>query len=398
MAGPWFDTFEGKLVVGEAAYEQAVEQSFPGQIVPFRDALLDSEAPPWADGYEKADVDEWSRQDYVDFGKWVLGVINTGEEPDQPITVRLLKRLYILGFGPEERRYLRKSRFGSMETYRDETGSPQGRRKYNHAELTPDKFLKLTTPTRVSPGKIAVERYLDNLAARGHTAPSWIWRRHLGNFRPLLDQEGHPDTRNWETDDFLRWAADFIEVNGYERLAPLNVEIVAARHRAPWPRSIINQFNNKWRYFKEEAKKYFEEVRQPIIEARERRLKEYTEMISTGKLPDEFAQLAPTELLSAGSKFVLAQALLPQVPDDKIRQFADINSDKYIAELINHYERLDPGTVEATAVMLDIFDDIWPTFSFKEHLHLSEEEVSAARELHRHKVRYYTNRSRQQAS
>lgn len=398
MAGHWFDTLEGKLIVGEAAYQHAVEQSFPGQIVPFREALVGDMVAASTSYYEKAAVDDWTREDYVALGKWALTIINDGTEPEQPFTNTVARRLYLLGLGPEERRYTRSSRFGSLEAYRREIGSPQGRRKYDPSQFTPDKFLKLTSPARESAGRIAVEHYLDELAAKGRTAPGWVWRRHLGNFRPLLDQEGHPDTRNWDTDDYLRWAADFIEINSYELLTPLNVQILGARHRAPWPRSIINHFDNKWRHFKVAAKQYYEEVRRPALEARQKRIRQYREMIAAGTLPSILADSSEHEILAIAGKLRLARRYLPELPENKLLAAARTTHDNFIMKLRDLDDTLDPGTIEATAVMLDIFDDIWPTFSFKKHLHLSDDEIKTARTIRRDKVRHYTDRSRQQAS
>ena len=77
----WFDTREGKLVVGQAAYEQAVELSMPGEILPLVDILTADEFVVDNTFYDKPTVvGTYPEDELRSYGKWVLNILSQGHQ------------------------------------------------------------------------------------------------------------------------------------------------------------------------------------------------------------------------------------------------------------------------------------------------------------------------------
>jgi hypothetical protein len=115
MAETWFDTRTGDLLVGEAAIEERQLEAGPA-IKPLNEIINAQTFEFSIKDFEKADINDWTREDYVSFGKWALRIINEADT-EQPLTERKLQRFYKLGLGPEKSRLRRPERFGTYARF-----------------------------------------------------------------------------------------------------------------------------------------------------------------------------------------------------------------------------------------------------------------------------------------
>lgn len=73
MAEFWFDTRTGDLLFGREAAGPRIDEAGP-DIVYLPDLLKTEVFPFTSESFKKADVDNWTRQDYVNFGKWAVSL------------------------------------------------------------------------------------------------------------------------------------------------------------------------------------------------------------------------------------------------------------------------------------------------------------------------------------
>src|SRR4051812_35026996 len=119
----WFDINEGKMVVGAAAYEEAVMQSMPGDIVPLPELLVGPNFPYQpGDFTEKGSRQVWTREEKQMLGHWALVVLEAATgEPRMLKSEPHLERLHILGMAPSTKAF---DTFGSFHAFRELIGSP----------------------------------------------------------------------------------------------------------------------------------------------------------------------------------------------------------------------------------------------------------------------------------
>lgn len=99
MAETWIDTRSGDLLIGRAAAADRIDEAGP-EIMPLA-GLLQAEEFPFRNGdFGESDMQGWTRDDLIAFGKWTIHILaSTGTDENDTsnpiLTRRHIERMHI---------------------------------------------------------------------------------------------------------------------------------------------------------------------------------------------------------------------------------------------------------------------------------------------------------------
>lgn len=374
MSECWFDTRDGKLLVGEASYSQSVEQSLPGDVVPLADLLVQPEfSYKTGDFVERGRRIEWDTDQKLAAGRWVLGLLEQATGEPQVLTTGHFDRLRVLGLAPDPTA-LRE--FGGIQGFREQVGSPlDDRGRYGtYRKFTPDQWLDFARRVEARVGGMPTA---DDYAADGGPSKTMLLL-YAGGVNKLNDQLGYPDIKSWKKEDYLDWAVKVIKVNGEQNFNLPVIRVLAARRRGPdgWT---IRQNCKSWSAFKEEAIDTYQFWREEEEYEIGQKLDWYKHLMARGHLPAEYGDLERSELFRRAGRYRVVSDCLPNIDETLKRSIAAETSSLYRA-VRRCAPGLTDGHIEMVAVSLKVFDDIWPMEEEDlEYLRVSDEEIARER-------------------
>lgn len=373
----WYDTHAGKLVVGETAVAGMHERLGNGGVVPLAELLQTPEFPFTARDFGRLDTRGWQREDYEATGRFVMQVLATHEDPRPVVTSRHLERLHKLGLGPEpcEYAYNPGSPFRSLPEFQMAIGSKAVVFVGAFEEYNQDDFDRMTKQLIQRLGRLPkCEDFDEAAAARPGKFPSYqIIRTHTDGLRAIFDRLGYPDIRSWDDIDYLHWGVRVMEANDGKDITVTMCNVLAGRKRGPSDVTTAKYFTT-WQNYKQEVRTRYDQQ----VTALHQKLERYRGMVQAGDLPGDYLQLDDEQLVYQAARYLLVKALNPKRPQASVQRIAE--SPSYMSQLRGSAEGVTDGLIENTAVMLDVFDDIWPHTEYKQYLAVSDDEIAAAQE------------------
>jgi hypothetical protein len=389
----WINIESHALTIGES--EAAIQMERCGAaLIPLVDFVerpdFSAETRP-----DTVGVSEWTPTDYVQHGHWIKALAEDrrgSSGPTQPLLSNLegtLDRLHTLGLGPSDYRVRR--RFRTMPLYREACGLPAT----NHLNKRQTRFSSWSTSNFVEYAR-ELQRSLDGrlperpdyaAAAKGGRGPSpTLIGTRVGGLGILRELLGYPNAaRNWDREDYLDWGVRVMEANQRVGFIALLSVVLSKRRQGPSDRTIATHFGG-WEMFRLEVLQE-QAARQ---QQRAEKIAGYRSQIAEEKLPPHYAKLTDDKLIAAGARFHLAQRLtrlplksLPGIPRD---------ADEFITLLTSLNPSLTPGKIESEAVLLDVFDDIWPMSNISVGFKVSGKELERERSAKRRGLRQLRRR------
>ncbi len=368
------------LIVGAQALDDALESGFsPEDIIPLQKALTDEVTPVTKP--EKLDVDDWSRQDYIAFGKWLMNVAN------EPLTHRrALLPAYNLGFGPEPQRIYRKDiatkekRFDGYADFYDQIGAKDAMRKgrFDHWDfLTLMKYVKKEADNAAAEGIRPTVAFFNKLAAKGKGPSSHSVQRIADTpFGKLIDMAGYPEPRSWSTDDFIDWGVRFTIANDGRLPYMAGIEELSKRFRGPSEASLRRRFGGIMSFQTVVTEAYEKHVKE-AESLRQVKLDAIQLEIEAGTMPIEMIEIEDHDkmLLQAG-KYWIARKLIPHLSQEQLFKIAteSLTTKAFVGRLTSRDPRVKQAHVEATATALGVVDDLWPMDGYKEYMRVGQAE------------------------
>ncbi len=372
MSEFWFDTRDGALLIGrEAAIPRLNEAG--SDVLPLAEILEAEEFPYGIHEYDKTEVEDWTKEDYINYGRWVLNIIKTEEEL-QPITRRHIVRLYQLGLGPRHTHMLEACQAKTWWELRREVGSPPGHDIGRFLEWTLQDFVNYARSLEAELKRKPTELdYAQASIKRDGPTPRIIDSRLPGGVGYLNENLGYPNIHNWTKDDYVSWGAKVIKANGGRTITSQFPKILSKRKRGPSDRTIYNHFGN-WDNFITQAEEEFIQLEQEARTSRVSKLKHYTEMVKDGTLPTEFSNLDEEQLIQGAAKYLVVSKCAPDLSSYQ-KLVISQRQHTYVEALMNAKEGLTAGKIEIIAISLEVFDDIWPMKEDLSYLYISDEEL-----------------------
>lgn len=389
MAETWYDTRVGELLIGEAAVAPRLEEGGP-DIVPLHDLLTRPNFAYQNGEFARAQVDNMTRDDYVQLGKWVVNVLEEGTPDTQPLPSLdedLLQRLYILGLGPERQRYVRCDRFDNLADFRDAVGVP-GRQAWGKYRRWPfAQFVRHAQEVAAAKGGKPSSDDYDTLAKAGKGPSAETMWAHAGSLDDLHELIGFPNVRAMSDSDLIEWGVQAVLVNGEDKFGWLLLDILSRRDRGPSYNFTRQRFGS-WKVYKD-----------TVLQTLKSKNDYYDNQLAAGNLPASFNALPPAKLHATAARYLVAISCAPQLPPSRLEQLAFTASKTFTPALIKATDSasVTGGIVETTALGLHVFDDIWPRHNYLEHLKVDDAELEVTRRKYTDKRQQHRRKAQQAA-
>ncbi|PLS81708.1 hypothetical protein CYG49_01550 [Candidatus Saccharibacteria bacterium] len=380
MSEFWIDTRTGDQLVGEAAIAARLEESAPGDLVPVEDLLIAKELPFSKDDFDKQSPEGWTRSDYITLGKWTLSRLKRAGTANPKVRSKVLKRLYVLGIGPEYKNYDSGGGFDTIAEFQSEVGSLLSYSPKGHFDnWTIRDFVNHAQRVEAELGRKPELEDYEEYASRDVNSPSfYIIRQHV-TIGELNEYLGYPNTKKWSHGQFVEYGVCLAELYGFESL---NRALIIAlskqpRQRGPSYTSIIAEFDHKWDSFKAEVNERLEEKQKQ----RQCLLNLYQQRLAASEFPASFQNLSDDELMAVASRYTLIEELGIGVFGQERERFSHILKPHYfVATLLRTRPRLTYQEIEEKADELGLTDVIWTNEEYKEFLKIPESEIEKARQ------------------
>lgn len=399
MAKTWFDIETGGLYMDVPGRDYDTDPASPSA-VSLSDLLVAESFPLDSNLYDKADTRHWQRDEFIEFGRWVLDVLSESD-PSPLLKGSHLKRLYWLGIGPSYARYSRDDGlFKDLEDFRSELNTKPGYARNRFESWTPQDFADwaytLSNKLSRKPSRKPTLKDYRRYAARSAEFPSPdIIIRHVGSISKLNELIGYPEISKWSSEDYITFGLRVIEVNGMERFKLETIDILGRRRRGPSDQRIRDYFGS-WDNYRQVLQERLPAYRRNLHDeslSRQRRLSYYRSQAKQGLLPEGYESLSDRQLLHQASALRLVCDWLPNLSKPIGECIAKISDTQEFVSLLC---RAKPGSslalLQAAAKEMGIAVDIWPPDTrYRHYLRVSDKELEQIRTEKRQKLQKFKN-------
>ena len=207
----WFNRQTGELIVGEAALSMRLEESGIGDIMPLGELITSNSAQTAAYNLERKHYPEWQPDDYLQYGRWVLSVIDT-QTNESHLALRHFHNLYHAGLGPSRKGITKQ--FKNFTNFRDLI-NPHIVRTYGRgfSDWQTSDFVDYTRTLAATIGrKPKAADYQAAFRRGGGPSVSMIHKcgQAIDQLNALI---GYPDIKTWSDDDYINWGVRTLRAN-----------------------------------------------------------------------------------------------------------------------------------------------------------------------------------------
>jgi len=198
--------------------------------------------------------------------------------------------------------------------------------------------------------------------------------RRFGKISTFHELIGRPVCRDWEHDDYMDWAYAFYKQNPQTQLSARKMQKLSSRGLGPSDSNVRIVFGSISKYKNLSAEHYDAISKTELKEKstrydlamrhadRDERFHEILTAVSVG--PEvQFEDRA----LQIYGQYILSNRLLENIDLSLRSELAKIESaEKFAQACIKISDRnLNKAEIETTAVILGVFDDLWPMYRFQ---------------------------------
>lgn len=387
----WFEMSTGSLVVGEAAYEERLEQAPPGDLVPLADLLLGNvslegaaKAPEGT--YEKPTSNESLEQ----YGKWLIKVARE-RDPKAYLKTAIMQRANDLGIGMGPSNITK--RYKSFNSFREKVDTPRYSAHRTYQGWTIEDFIKNARKlsTHLHGRKPTGSDYFKWARSGNGPSPNIIFEQ-LGGVRLLNSYLGFPDISAFEYEDYVDWGVRVMRTNNGQRINLVSITVLSKRSTGPSEGMIYKNFGSIPNFADTVAKQYEISATQQE-EAATEQTRIYDSL--NPELIADTVEWSDEQKQAFIARYRVAKHCLLGVPQCEIVDVAKRNTREFINALIKNDPNLTAGHVEVLAESLGVFDIIWNLYPNDERtLALTEKELDAQRNMNRKRKRRQANAAR----
>lgn len=250
------DTLEGRILVGNVAIEACLEAGSHPLDLQDLEGVLRNEGYAEIPEIPPLDVTDWTRQNYVEYARWLVGVLSS-DTTRRTLSRDILMRAYQLGLGPSLRRIKAPSRFGSLSNLYREAEAPSTRPKKLFADWNDRDFITWYKEVGDELRGKPTEKQLWKRVQSGHYEPSPITiRERFGSLSVLSELANYTDVRIWTEEDYIDWGANYMLEHDGKLPSARRINELSRAGRGPSGRTIANKFGLISNYHKLIKEKY----------------------------------------------------------------------------------------------------------------------------------------------
>lgn len=344
--------------------EETPDFQTPEGMLPLVKLLLDDDFDFQKGEFPKIRLSDWSPEEGLRVGKIVAKEL-LEMSPPQPLTQRIITRLHVLGLFPDFN-FIRKN-YDSLHNFNEKVGAATSansnakNRKYDElsrAELlahivnTYDEMVEVPDDASRKP----LSAITLNIMYQHDLIPSDAYLlRRLGGVRKINEMLGFPNIKSWDNETYLQYGADILRLNGPDSLTVSNSHRLALEKFGPHPAAIKARFGS-WGRFKNLAQEHLRNE-ESLIANHQASVEEYyrQQLPDNEDVPFSEKALHRALWLLVGHYFKTQPLEIPERVNEKT-----------VTKVVNEIRERSKGNstladIEITALMLNIFDDLWPT-------------------------------------
>lgn len=353
------------------------QASVEPHLIPLMDLVDAPRLPEDIGPYQKLEVDDWERDNYIRYGKWVLRMVNNHNTtphgdttPPRPITWVHARNLHRLGIGPDTGHI--KQHFLTLTGFKRAIGARITHDRITYAHWTTEDYIAYAQRLEAKLGR--QPRHNDyTAAARNGEGPSY---RHIcsqvDSVSSLNELLGRTPVKRWRPEDFITWGVRVMQQNPALPFTRELCETVSAHTGGPGTTTAQHKFKSWGAYKQEVANEYH---RQEAL--RQAKITSYRNLIAKGALPAEYATASDDELLAIGGKYRVIQCCLPHANAERVARILGERKQSFTYTLYRASKK-SAGYIESEAWVAGVYEDIWPSDD-DAGLHISVEDFEAAR-------------------
>ncbi len=381
----YIDVSSGQVVLGGPATDNHIESGgHPADLQSLSDFLTGNSANVIS---EPLNVEDWSNEDYLTYGRWLNNLIRSGHESPPRLNQKVLRKGYALGIGPSIHRISAMRRFGSTSKYYAELGASNTHRIGNFKNTSSKELVAYLRDVGSGLGRPPNVRDINRRAHNNPSRPTssiYYDRFGLGGWNKARELAGFVVIDNWDDDDYYNWGVKFMKAN--EGLIPTarHIRILSGKKFGPSDRGVMIRFKSLKDYQRVVWSR-FEEMKLAQEQRDESLREEIAVKISTEEIPSELFEDVGTEqeLFARYAKYNVVDALLPDLDGQrKINVASEAYEDvSYAGSIRKINDAITVGDIESTASYLGLFDYIWDIDTLSEKLKLCEDEIFGVRKV-----------------
>jgi hypothetical protein len=396
----YFDLMGGEVLVGQSERKRLINDGAdPNFIFDLGPLLRDPD--PFIDPdqmqYEPLDTTEWPRERYIRFAKWLDGLV---EPPDRPEQKRVNQSVFSnarrLGLGPG--RYMIQKEFGTYSELYAESGLEDCIKTGFLADWEIEDAIAYVK--KVGGGSRPGHQDLDRFHQRDPRNPAAksLGRRfrHIGGFSKLAELAGYTVVKLWGRDDYINWGARFMQANDGQAPTARMMRYMASIKRGPSEIPLSRHFEGV-RDFQEQARHRFDGLQKEKERLDAHHLDIIGAELRAGRLPltlfsplpfedgqDSIAaelevlraysgigkgdmltaitdELGVSEVIRRYAKYRVTEILADDLSlGVKLKIARGLYEHKTFVGSIRHHKDVLAGEIESEALFLGAFDYIWP--------------------------------------
>jgi len=339
-----------------------------GEIVPLNE-VLQSKNNIGASDYERLDVSQWTRDDYIEYGRWLDSITKDPQQEKSSLTERIITRAYHLGIGPSRRHISDKDLYPKLSSYYRALGiQPKHEvHKYDSwsdqqlADYAESVFMDLQSESAERAGQPpSLAREVERRAQQGFGPSMSIFKRDGGSVMRFMALNGYADVRNMGPQDYVHLGVQFMAANNGKLPTREAIDFLSQSRRMPTSRAVRSKF--RWTDYLEQVQAAYEK---PGFYDLKEKLPIIKQELKDGTLPhaaisDVTEEEALKHALNRRAKWLLVNELLPELDaEHKLAITRGINL--FFEALIRTRGNFSDADIEEVAARLDITEDLWPS-------------------------------------
>ncbi len=327
-----------------------------------RNAILSDEPLPPSGRSNREHYREWDKDALIEYGRWLCCLLELEPGRNDPITQDQWGRASKLNIGPSEKVV--------------ENVLPDGHSELKH-ELgfrTPLKFRLLSRNDIVRKGKAMTIRLghrptrddLRDAYERGRLPSERQLRKRFGTITNFHEFIGYPSVWGWSEDDYIDWGIAVRRQNPLEDyIGWEGVQYFSHEGVGPSDPSLTGKFGSFRKFNARVEEEYITRLENDVAQRMDR-MAIARELVGRNEsLAEAVKGLDVSEYLQAVGQYRLQKHIGVPVPESKVVRASLVQPDNLARWLVQIGAASSIGYVETAASILDVYDDLWPTYRFQ---------------------------------
>jgi hypothetical protein len=369
----YFDLFSGQLLIGDEAYTQHVEAGGnPADVIGLSEFIRSEQhkSRPMSDHLRHTENrTSWTKEEILKAGEWLLTLPRKEHEPE--LTQDMLERAARIGLIAGITQI--NNRFDDVSHLYKELNLDNVRQRgmFRHWEKQDYiSYLRMVMSTKQQ--RSIINELQERSSNHEGPSPDTIRRSTKTSITNLLEAAGYlADMKNLSYEDHIDWGIKFMMANDGRSPDTPSIIYLSSKKLAPTRNAIYENFGSFPNYQDQVTAGWLAQM-EKLEMAHENKLLDITEAFKENVLPASvFEGISKENLIRTTAIYRLVSYLFPDLKDIEKKKIINKADEPLESIMIMIDPTIKAGAVETTALLLGVFDDIWPMDDYLQTLRIA---------------------------